>query len=145
MRNDMKRDADCIFCKIVAGEIPSQKVFETDTVFAFLDIAPVKPGHTLVIPKEHFATLLEMDAALVGPMHEAVQKIAAAAMEATGAKGFNLQVNTHKVAGQLVPHVHYHIIPRHEDDGLSLWAQSPYDSDAAMQEVADKMRATITK
>ncbi|TVM16592.1 HIT family protein [Oceanidesulfovibrio indonesiensis] len=139
----MKRDPDCIFCKIVAGEVPSQKVLETDEVFAFLDIAPVKPGHVLVIPKEHFATLLEMDADLAAPLHKAVRKLAAAAMEATGAQGFNLQVNTHKAAGQLVPHVHYHIIPRHEDDGLTLWSQSPYDNEEAMQSVADKIRATI--
>jgi histidine triad (HIT) family protein len=139
----MKRDPDCIFCKIVAGEVPSQKVLETDEVFAFLDIAPVKPGHVLVIPKEHFATLLEMDASKAAPLHRAVRKLAAAAMEATGAQGFNLQVNTHKAAGQLVPHVHYHIIPRHEDDGLSLWSQSPYDNEEAMQSVADKIRATI--
>lgn len=139
----MKHDSDCIFCKIAAGEVPSQKILETDTVFAFLDIAPVKPGHVLVIPKEHSATLFEMDAALAAPMHEAVQKIAAAAMKATGAQGFNLHVNTHKAAGQLVPHVHYHIIPRHEDDGLSLWSQSPYDNEEAMQDVAEKIRATI--
>ncbi|MFW5734760.1 MAG: HIT family protein, partial [Oceanidesulfovibrio sp.] len=109
----MKRDPECIFCKIVAGEIPSQKVLETDQIFAFLDIAPVNPGHVLVIPKAHYATLLDMDSALAEPIHEAVQRLAAAAMQATGAQGFNLQVNTHHAAGQLVPHVHYHIIPRH--------------------------------
>ena len=139
----MKRDPECIFCKIVAGEVPSQKVLETDEVYAFLDIAPVKPGHVLVVPKEHAATLLEMDAALATPVHVAIQSLGRAAMEATGAQGFNLQVNTHHAAGQLVPHVHYHIIPRHEDDGLSLWSQSPYESDAAMRDVADKIRTNV--
>ncbi|HLD17682.1 MAG TPA: HIT family protein [Patescibacteria group bacterium] len=112
---------DCLFCKIIAGEISSHKVYEDENVFAFLDIKPVNPGHVLVIPKRHSATLLETsDEDLIHVM-KAIKKIAAAAMRAVGAEGFNLGVNTGAVADQVVFHTHFQIMPRFSGDGRDLW------------------------
>ncbi len=136
---------DCIFCKIVRGEVPSAKVIETDTVFAFLDIAPVAPGHTLVIPKAHYATILEIPQGLAPDILAAIQKLAPAVMRATGSEGFNLNVNTHEAAGQIVPHAHWHIIPRSRGDGLKLWAQKPYTDNESMNSIARAIRDNLTK
>ncbi len=139
----MQRDPDCLFCKIVAGEIPCHRVYEDDATMAFLDINPVKPGHALVIPKAHHPTLLETPAELAEPLLLAVQRVAAGVMAAVEAQGFNTGVNTHTAAGQLVPHVHFHVIPRHEDDGLSLWGQKPYPNDQAMADMAQAVRSRV--
>ena len=121
------KDADCIFCKIAGGAIPSATIRTTDSYLAFLDIAPLAEGHTLVIPKSHFSTVNEMD----GPTWSAVVRelpaIAAAVVKATGAEGWNLLQNNGRSAGQVVPHVHFHIIPRHPHDGLGFrWNAGTY-------------------
>lgn len=112
---------DCIFCKIISGEIPSSKVYEDDTVLAFLDINPVNKGHSLVIPKKHSANLLEDDIGDLTNCMSAIQKVARATMAAVNADGFNLMANTKPVAGQIVFHTHFHIVPRFEGDGLRHW------------------------
>jgi len=127
---------ECIFCKIVRGEIPCAKVYESDRVIAFLDIAPVQPGHALVIPKDHHPTLFDIPAALAQELQTALQRVGSAVMQATSAQGLNLGMNNHKAAGQLVPHAHYHLIPRFEGDGLSLWPQKSYDDTEKMQQLA---------
>jgi histidine triad (HIT) family protein len=111
----------CLFCKIVAGEIPSDKIFEDADLMAFLDIRPVSKGHALVIPKRHMADFLEADDQTLARTVVQVRRIAAAILQATGAQGFNLHVNTGQVAGQVVPHLHFHIIPRYAGDGLKHW------------------------
>jgi histidine triad (HIT) family protein len=116
----------CIFCKIVAGEIPSHKVYEDDDVLAFLDITPVNPGHTLVIPKHHYENLLDLPEAEAQKLLSVIKKIAPAIMGAVGAKGFNLGLNNGVSAGQVVGHVHFHIIPRLENDGRQLWHGGEY-------------------
>lgn len=133
---------DCIFCKIVAGEIPCAKLEETATTLAFLDIAPVRPGHALVIPKAHHETLFDLPAELAEDLLAALQRVGRATMDATGASGLNLGMNCYKDAGQLVFHAHYHLIPRQADDGLSLWGQSSYAA-GEMDALAEKIRAAL--
>ena len=125
----VKVDSDCIFCKIVAGDIPCAKVFESENILAFLDIAPVNAGHTLVLPKGHYPTLMDIPVELGNELLQALSSVGRAVMEATGADGLNLMQNNHEAAGQLVHHAHYHLIPRFEDDGLRLWPQSSCEQD----------------
>lgn len=137
------RQAECIFCKIVRGEIPCAKVYETPTVLAFLDIAPVRPGHALVIPKAHHATVLDLDPALGADLVAAFKTVGAALMAATGATGFNLGLNCNASAGQLVFHAHWHLIPRVEGDALTMWPSGAYASIDEMNATAEKIRAAI--
>ncbi len=137
------KDPDCIFCKIVAGDIPSAKVFESETCLAFLDIAPVNPGHTLVLLKGHYATLMDIPEDLGGELMATLSKLGKAVMEATGAEGVNLIQNNYEVAGQEVHHVHFHLIPRHSDDGLKLWPQSGYDNPDEMSGLAETIAGLV--
>ncbi|MBN2368232.1 HIT family protein [Candidatus Woesearchaeota archaeon] len=137
-------DENCIFCKIINGQIPSTKIYENDYVYAFLDIMPVNKGHTLVVPKKHSKNLLEDDVEDLKHCVEAVQKIAPAIVRAVEADGFNLGVNTNKAAGQAVFHTHFHIIPRHEEDGLRPWPQRKYD-EGEIDPVKEKIIKALEK
>ena len=137
------KDNDCIFCKIAAGEIPSAKVFESDTCVAFLDIAPVNAGHALVMPKAHHPTLMDVPAEFGADLTDALSKVGKAVMEATGADGLNLIQNNGEAAGQLVHHVHFHLVPRFADDGLKLWPQSGYDNPDEMRDLAAKIAGLV--
>ncbi len=134
---------NCVFCQIVAGKIPCAKLYETETVLAFLDIAPVRKGHALVLPKAHHPTLWDLPAGLGEDLLAAMQAVGRAVMAATGAEGLNVGMNNHAAAGQLVPHAHFHLIPRHGGDGLSLWAQSAYAGQEEMTGLAQAIRAKI--
>lgn len=112
---------DCIFCKIIKGDIPCQKVYENDKVFAFLDIMPVHKGHTLIIPKEHHETLLDMPDDTLAEVTKTAKKVAKAVVKAAGADGFNIGQNNGAAAGQAVFHFHLHVIPRFNGDGLKHW------------------------
>ncbi len=112
--------ADCIFCRIIKGTIPCEKLYEDDRVISFLDINPASPGHTLVLPKAHFATLFDIPEEELKVCATAVQKIARAVLSATKAPGLNLLQNNFPAAGQLVHHLHFHLIPRFHDDNLRL-------------------------
>lgn len=136
-------DPNCIFCKIVAGEIPCAKIYESDTVIAFLDIAPVNAGHALVLPKAHHVTLMDLPRELGGDLTEALSAVGKAVMEATGAEGLNLMQNNYEAAGQLVHHVHFHLIPRYLNDGLRLWPQSSYENPEEMAGLADKIAGLL--
>jgi len=121
---------DCVFCKIVAGEIPSSKVYEDDLVMAFLDIAPINPGHTLIIPKQHHTSATTVPPECGARMMQMAPRIACAMMRATEADGFNLLLSNGACAGQVVPHTHLHIIPRFPDDGIVLPTRTKnYESD----------------
>jgi len=133
---------DCIFCKIVAGEIPSHKVYQDDNVFAFLDIAPVNPGHTLVIPKKHFVNMEEIPEDELVKLIKVVKKIGKAIKRELAVSGYNVQINNDPVAGQLVPHLHFHIMPRNENDGLKLWPQDKYQEGEAEQ-AAKKIKTNL--
>ncbi|MBR4423580.1 MAG: HIT family protein, partial [Mailhella sp.] len=106
---------------------------------------PVNPGHTLVIPKKHCKDILDFPCELAPAVCAAVQKIAGALISATGAKGVNVLQNNGIAAGQSVFHIHWHIIPRYEGDGLELWHQSPYPSPEAMREMAAKLSLAVQK
>jgi len=131
---------DCLFCKIISGQIPAVKVYEDDHVFAFLDIKPVNPGHTLVVPKKHFSDLLDADPDTLSKMIMAMQKMARAMVKALGLEAFNIGQNNGRIAGQLVDHLHFHLIPRAADDGLRHWPGKPYASDEEAETVAKKLR-----
>lgn len=121
----------CIFCKIVKGEIPNTTLFENENVLSFLDIMPAAKGHAIVIPKKHYQTLLDLPHEELKALAEAVQKVSAATMVALpGVDGFNVLQSNHKVAGQVIPHVHFHIIPRAKDDKLSFaWEHGKAEMD----------------
>jgi HIT family protein len=110
--------SDCIFCKIVAGEIPASKVYEDDHFLAFLDISQVTPGHTLVIPKKHARNLLEMTPDETADLFNVVSKVTKKVESATQPQGMNIISNMEEIAGQSVFHSHVHILPRYsqEDD-----------------------------
>lgn len=132
--------ADCIFCKIITGEIPSSKVYEDDQVVAFLDISQVTPGHTLVVPKQHFRNLLEMDADSASQLFARVPDIARKVMKATGAKGMNILNNNEEIAGQTVFHTHVHLAPRYEEtDGLQISFEAHEPDFPALAQLAEKI------
>ncbi len=118
---------DCIFCQIIKGRLPCAKVYEDDFVLSFLDINPINPGHTLVVPKNHYATLFETPAEELQACIVAAKKIAKAVVRGMGASGMNLIQNNHRSAGQLIDHIHFHLIPRHVHDGFfTSWPGKPY-------------------
>lgn len=108
---------DCLFCKIIFGEIPCHKVYEDDFSFAFLDISPSTEGHTVVIPKKHFENFMEMGEEDAGKLFTSVRIVASKVQNGLGVEGSNIGFNNGKVAGQEVPHIHIHIIPRRDGDG----------------------------
>ena len=142
-RNHPHRDEDCIFCKIIAGEIPCARVYEDESILAFLDINPIAKGHTLVVPKAHHPTLLEFDPALGAPLMRALQRVAKVVQAEVMAGGFNVIQNNFTCAGQMVFHAHWHIIPRCENDGLPDWVGGRYADSQEMQQLADDIRARI--
>ncbi len=134
---------DCVFCKIVAGEIPAQVVYEDDKTLAFLDVRPVNNGHTLVIPKNGSATnIFDVTPEDWAAVMETVRKVSNAIEKSLDARGVNLMMNNREHAGQVVDHVHVHIIPRFVNDGLKLWPQHPYKEGEA-DVVAEKIRAEL--
>ena len=109
---------DCIFCKIINGDIPSYKIYEDEEVLAFLDINPVALGHTLVIPKEHYETVFDAQEESFGKLSAKVAKVAKKINNALDCDGINILQNNGKASGQVIFHVHFHLIPRKEDDGV---------------------------
>lgn len=107
--------SETIFTRIIRGEIPSHKVYEDERVFAFLDIAPLSPGHTLVVPKEPAATLDSLSEESAAAIGRVLPRIARAVMAATGTRDYNVLQNNGAAAHQAVPHVHFHVIPRPDD------------------------------
>jgi len=133
---------DCIFCKIINNEIPSYKIYEDEKILAFLDINPVNPGHTLVITKKHFKNMEEIPEEELCFLIKAVKKIGKAIKEGLEVKGYNINENNDKIAGQVIPHIHFHIIPRNENDNLHLWPQYKYKEGQA-DEIINKIKSKI--
>lgn len=121
--------SDSIFTKIIAGEIPSHKVYEDNLVFAFLDINPLSPGHTLVVPKEPAVTLDQLSDESSAAIGRVLPRLARAVMQAAGATAYNILQNNAPLAGQEVMHVHFHIIPRQSEEvGLGrIWVTHEID------------------
>jgi histidine triad (HIT) family protein len=137
----MPADPDCLFCKIVAGEIPATVIAEDERTLAFMDINPATRGHALVIPREHAADVHAIDPADLQAVAVSAQRIAGRALERLGAVGVNLLNSSGAAAWQTVFHFHLHVIPRYEDDPLRLpWVPAPGDMDdikAAGAQLAD--------
>jgi histidine triad (HIT) family protein len=133
-------DEECVFCQIVNGEVPCAELLGTERAISFLDISPVNPGHALVVPRRHTNSLVELTQEELHTCIFMVQRVARASVRATGAEGFNVLQNNGACAGQEVPHVHFHVIPRSCDDGFSLgWRQGSYE-EGEMEELQDRMK-----
>lgn len=133
----------CIFCRIIKGEIPGTRVYEDDAVLAFLDINPIAPGHTLVIPKEHYETLVDLPDDAGAKIFPVLARLGKAVMAAMKADGFNCLQNNFSAAGQIVFHSHWHVIPRFEGDGLAQWPHKANVDAAAMRKIAETIRAAL--
>ena len=137
--------ADCAFCKIVRGEVPSTRVFEDDVSLAFLDHRPLFPGHCLLIPKAHIETLDDLPTALVGPLFSNGQLLARAMEVGLGAEGSLVAINNR--VSQSVPHLHVHIVPRRRKDGLRgfLWPRQKYPDEATLHSVQSALREALVR
>ena len=133
---------DCLFCKIIAGEVQSHKLYEDEDVYAFLDIGPVSRGHTLIIPKNHAENLTEGTEDDAAKLMRAVHKLAPKITKALGASGYNLGMNHGADAGQLVFHTHIHLMPRYVDQPRTFEKMSPSQEELA--EVAAEIMKEIT-
>jgi histidine triad (HIT) family protein len=133
----------CTFCRIVAREVSAQLVLDEDQTLGFLDIRPLFPGHTLLVPKQHHETFSDLPAGLVVPLFATAQRLGRAVEVATGADG-SLVVINNKVS-QSVPHLHIHLVPRRFRDGLRgfLWPRKPYPDEAEAEAVAAKIRSAL--
>ncbi|GAB2749368.1 HIT family protein [Nocardioides pakistanensis] len=135
--------ADCLFCRIVAGETPAHLVLETDDLVGFLDIRPVFKGHVLLVPREHVPTLPDLPVGLRDPFFAAGQRLVAAMVSGLGAQGSFVAMNN--VVSQSVPHLHLHVVPRTKGDGLRgfFWPRTRYDSDQEMAGYAARVSAAL--
>jgi histidine triad (HIT) family protein len=135
---------DTIFMKIIRREIPAEIVYEDDNTLAFLDIKPTTIGHTLVIPKKPFQNIFDVDEETLAAVMRTVRKISPAVQGAVGAHGVHINSNHGEAAGQIVNHLHIHIIPRHSRDEFSFWPQNDYPNSTSAAEIAEKIRARIS-
>lgn len=133
-------NSNCIFCKIAAGEIPSNTIYEDDTFRVILDASPASKGHALILPKKHYADLYEIDENVAADAMKLAKKLAIHMTEVLKCDGFNLVQNNHEVAGQTVFHFHMHLIPRKAgDQAVPEWEHLSL-SDDEMKEICDKMK-----
>ncbi len=116
----MENQEDCIFCKIIKGKIPCYKVYEDEHSFAFLDINPINLGHTLIIPKKHYSSFLDASEEDLSRIMKTIKKIAPKILNALNTSSFNIIQSNGKAAGQEIFHVHFHLIPRYENDSKEL-------------------------
>ena len=136
-------EPSCIFCQIIAGKTPAAKVYEDERSLAFLDLRPLFHGHTLLVPKDHHETLVDLPEDQVGPLFSRAKVLAAAVKQSMQAEGTFVAMNN-KVS-QSVPHLHVHIVPRRPKDGLRgfFWPRTRYEDDEQMQQVAALIRGAI--
>lgn len=132
----------CLFCQIVSGKIPSEKVYEDAQTYAFLDIHPVNPGHTLVIPKMHAENIYDIPQTHFCDLMETVRRLAPLVKETLNADGINIAMNNDSAAGQLVFHAHIHIIPRFDKDGYQHWRGTPY-AEGEMTTIGNALRKSL--
>ena len=134
---------ECLFCAIAAGDVPAEIVLADEVAVAFLDARPVFKGHVLVIPREHYETLADLPAELVGPLFTRVRRVSAAAPAALGAQGSFVALNN--VVSQSVPHLHVHVVPRTRGDGLRgfFWPRQKYADDAEAAAFAQRIRDAL--
>jgi histidine triad (HIT) family protein len=135
----------CLFCKIISSELSANVVFEDDLTFAFLDHRPLFPGHCLLVPKQHFETLTDLPAKLIGPLFSNAQLLAQAVETALGAQGTFVAMNNR--VSQSVPHLHIHIVPRNKGDGLKgfFWPRTKYASPVDTERIRDLIEAEVKR
>jgi len=133
---------DCLFCQIVAKAIPSHTVYEDDATCAFLDINPVNPGHTLIIPKEHYPDFSETPDEVVDRVMRTIRKVAPAVLLTTNTQAYHVTINNGIDAGQVIFHTHAHLIPRQPDDGHVLWGGKPIPEEQ-LSAIADTIKKSI--
>jgi histidine triad (HIT) family protein len=133
---------ESIFTKIINREIPAEILYEDEDTLAFLDIAPVSPGHTLVIPKKHVQNIFDTDDATLEAVMRTVRKIAPAVRDAVNADALNIHSNHGADAGQIVFHMHMHLIPRFKTDHFAMWPHKEYEEGEAKR-IAEKIRVSI--
>ncbi len=133
----------CLFCKLIAGQIPSVRVFEDDLTLAFMDLGQVNPGHVLVASKRHAATLLDLTPEEAGAVMQTARRVALAAQAAFAPEGLNLFQANGAVAGQTVGHFHIHVLPRHAGDGVGLAWPRKDPGPAALNDYAQQLRAAL--
>ena len=125
----------CIFCKIIKGEVSCGKIYEDEHVLVFLDIEPINKGHCLVITKKHYETLLEIPENEFSYLFSALKRVGGALMNGLKAEGFNIGMNNFSVAGQVVMHAHFHVIPRFKGDGLKHWPGKKFEDGEYIEEI----------
>jgi histidine triad (HIT) family protein len=136
----MTTDPDCIFCKIVSGEIPSYKIDEDDKTIAFMDINPWTRGHALVIPKEHSRNIYDVDPDDLAAIHKTGQRVAKRMRDRLNCEGINTLQSSEPVAMQTIFHTHVHVIPRYSDDGLRLPAHPQPADQEELAALAEELR-----
>lgn len=140
---DLTDKADCVFCKIIAKEIPSEKVYEDTDIYAFADIHPNNLGHTLIVPKKHFTNIYETPESELGKLIAAAKRVSIGVKKALKAEGVNIAMNNDKAAGQIIFHTHIHVIPRFSDDGYLHWKGPEMDS-GEIRKAAEKIRGALS-
>lgn len=140
---DSPSAATCVFCAIVAGRTPTHLVLDDEVAVAFLDVRPLFHGHTLLVPRDHHETLVDLPLGLVAPLFTRAQRLAGAMEAALGARGSFVAMNNR--VSQSVPHLHVHVVPRRPRDGLRgfFWPRTKYASEEEAAEVADRLRAAL--
>ncbi len=131
--------ADCIFCKIIDGSIPSKTFYKDKNTIGFLDINPATPGHSLVVPKKHFTHIYDADSKTIGEMFDGVKKVAELVKTRLNADGLNIFINQGREAGQVIDHFHVHILPRYKGDRIKLIPPELKLSDDEMDAIFKKL------
>jgi len=141
-RLETMNTTDCLFCKIVAGEIPATKIYEDEFTLAFLDIVPVNPGHTLVIPKKHYENIFAAPEETLVQMMKTIKKVAHGIKDGLHIDDMNIGMNNGTHSGQTVYHAHIHLMPRKQGDGYGLWHGKKYpDGEAA--KIAEQIKGAL--
>ena len=136
----MVSSTDCLFCKIVRGEIPSHKVYEDEDNVAFLDINPTTPGHTLVLPKRHFENILDVEDAALCKLILAVKKVAQKTKIRLDVDSLNVMQNTGRMSGQSIDHIHFHVVPRYTPNDMRIISQRVELSEQQFEEIVAKLK-----
>ena len=138
--NPEKKKEDCIFCKILDGTIPSRKFYEDDATIAVLDINPASPGHSLVIPRQHFKTMIDGSQAIVASTFIAVKNVVELVKSRMECDGMNIMVNQGRDAGQVIEHFHVHVVPRYKGDNIHIIPPDRKMTDDQLDEILEKLK-----
>ncbi len=131
---------ECIFCKIVKGEIPSYRIYDDSDAIAFLDINPATPGHSLVVPKKHSVNIFDVDADELARVMKIIKRVAEKIKSEMGTDSINIIQNNGRLSGQIVDHIHFHIIPRYQDDGVRISYGRYEVKPSDLEELAKKLK-----